>query len=583
MANLLLLCGRDGAAASYSTATLEAVADRLIPDNAPAETTVVRDDDLALVVAGNAEPVTMRDGAVCMGGMIDPPPDWHDPGGSVPDGTFALARTDDSRVELLSDAVGSRSLFYRQFDDCFVAATSQRAIAHFGDRVVPDEEAVAWMVSSGTLGPPATWDRRVELLPPDARLEQDRSAWTLTVDSRPLTVAPEPSPESHHRDRLADAIERSSTGLDLDPADWRLPLSGGLDSRELLLQFRDHRGLEAITWGTADALAASRSDADCARRLAGAVDVDHSYHELPAVPDDVEIVFDRFLTAGEGRVDHVAGYVDGFETYATLAREGVAGIIRGDVSQSSTAVKTAAHARLNAGARLLDDYDALSSLAVRGAARQTWPERFHRRPDETLPTWRDRLYQSYRIPHVLAALTDLKLPYVEVVNPMLTRPVVEVVRGLPDDARTGKRLFKEHVVDRSPDVPVAERGATPSYETIFGADHVVGYLREALDTAAARDRVGSAVVDWTLESMGPRSSDGRDTAPAATEWPSVLDALKFRVASAMPTAVTSAVASRLPVRAPSLAIDPNHLAFRLFIAVSMLDRLERDAARLSAR
>jgi hypothetical protein len=63
----------------------------------------------------------------------------------------------------------------------------------------------------------------------------------------------------------------------------------------------------------------------------------------------------------------------------------------------------------------------------------------------------------------------------------------------------------------------------------------------------------------------------------------VLDALKFRVASAMPTAVTSAVASRLPVSAPSLAIDPNHLAFRLFIAVSMLDRLERDAARLSAR
>ena len=568
MTNLLYLRGSDGATHRYTDADLRRVADRITPDNAPGDTRIVRDGDTAVCLVGGGS-VPTRGTSVCMGRLCPQTPDWDEPGAAPPDGTYAIVRDDPETVELVSDAVGSRSLYYRLFDDLFVASTSQRAVSHFADSLSFEPRTIPWMVASGTLGHHATWDRRVELLAPDSRLRLDGSAWDIEVTRRQPSVAAEgPTIET--------ALGESCRGFDLDPSNWALPLSGGIDSRSLLLEYRDADGIETVTWGTADALADPDSDAAVARDVAAACDVPHTYHELPTAPDDPETVFDRFLTAGEGRIDHVGGYVDGFETFASLARDGVDGIVRGDVAQSQTVVKSAEHVRVNVGARLLSDYDTLPSLSVPASERQRWPERFDRRPSESLAAWRDRVYRRYRIPYVLAALSALKEPYVELVNPLLTRRSVRAFRGLSDEARTGKRRFAEYVRNEGPDVRVAASGAVPSYTDVFGAADTVDYLHRSIDTDRTRDLLGSDLVEWTLDEMGERPESGAGTAPSGAEWSSVTDAVKYGVATALPAGVTALVAERTPLAPPKIAIDPNHLAFRLHLVRSMADRLAAD-------
>ena len=60
------------------------------------------------------------------------------------------------------------------------------------------------------------------------------------------------------------------------------------------------------------------------------------------------------------------------------------------------------------------------------------------RSGESLTVWRDTLYHEYRIPVYLAALGDLKLPYVEQMNPLLSRKILTVFRCFPDHLRKGK-------------------------------------------------------------------------------------------------------------------------------------------------
>lgn len=176
MAELILLCGRGGTLDSYTAADLETAADRILPESAPQNVEVVRDDGV-LTCRINAPGSLPTQGTSARLGRLTPrADDWHEPGAPVPDGSYGIVRVDSNAIELVADATASRTIYYRLFDDLFVATTSQRAIAHFADEFVLDEAAVAWMISSGTLGPRQAWDERTEHVPPDG--------WFDSIDRR---------------------------------------------------------------------------------------------------------------------------------------------------------------------------------------------------------------------------------------------------------------------------------------------------------------------------------------------------------------------------------------------------------------
>ena len=74
------------------------------------------------------------------------------------------------------------------------------------------------------------------------------------------------------------------------------------------------------------------------------------------------------------------------------------------------------------------------------------PDGLQQGAGESLETWRDRLQQQFRVPFVLGALSDLKLPYVEIINPLLSDSIVDFIRQLPDALRTNKVLLRRFAV-----------------------------------------------------------------------------------------------------------------------------------------
>ena len=571
MAEVLVACGRDGVVDSYTPGEFETIADRILPDNAARNVEVIRDDGVATCIINGSDSLATHGASVCLGQLIPPREDWSEPGAPRPDGSYGLVRVDADSIELVADVTASRTLYYRLFDDLLVVSTAQRAIGHFADEFVLDDGAIAWMVANGNLGPAQTWDERVEWVLPHGTVRLDRSAWELTETTQPATFESTDEPKSVHRDRLGTALDETFAAFDVDADAWELSLSGGLDSREILRRLRDAEGLRAISWGTEDALDTPGSDAARARELAAASDVEHRYYTLPELPDDGETVLDRFVTAGEGRTDHIAGYLDGCSVFADLSTRGVHGLVRGDEGFGWKTVGAPRDVRKVIAAMMVDDYDKFRSLSVPEAQQQQFPERLERRPEESLATWRDRLYHTHRLPVLMGALTAIKTPYVEVVNPFLTQRILETVRTVPDELRTDKRLYAEYVKERSPDVPVATQSANPDAERFLACDGSRAFFRCSLDTDHARSVFGDELLEYTLDGLG----DERGTGDATSGL--TLDAVKRRVGRRLPKSTVRRIVAHTPVDRPASAISPARLAFRLYIIDTMVDRLTHDA------
>src|SRR6185436_5492136 len=122
----------------------------------------------------------LQGASIAIGPLLDPRDDWHVPGAALPDGGFALLRADDARVELVADSVGSRTLWYTFTEHELLVSTSQRALVTLLGSFEPNREALPWMLSSGTLGPTASWDSRVHRVQPGERVLLDRASWRMT-------------------------------------------------------------------------------------------------------------------------------------------------------------------------------------------------------------------------------------------------------------------------------------------------------------------------------------------------------------------------------------------------------------------
>lgn len=342
-----------------------------------------------------------------------------------------------------TDLVGGRTLWYAESNGALLISTSQRALIAWLGELQPADSAVGWFMLTGCLGPGASWDRRVRAMPPAAALHFNRASLRLEVvqGASPRFVTPR-APGAELQKELLTTLEAVVGGV---PRGSRtaLSLSGGLDST-LLLHLLDHgRSLQCVSWGAADALRNPGTDAAVARRLAHHYGA--AFRFLPIHPTPLDEAVDGFVAASEGRIDHLTGYLDGLALWKSLATEGqVQLLIRGDEAFGWVPVLTSSDVRRSVGAPELRDFGNASALRKNGLvdlAIPPLPDSLCRRA-ETLPAWRDRLYQEFRIPNILAALTTVKASYVETYNPLLDARILRIVGALPDAERTDKRFVR---------------------------------------------------------------------------------------------------------------------------------------------
>ena len=567
MSGLIVACARPGTELPYSAADLRRCAARLSPDHiTPHAPLLLEQPGLTVAVVNPMPDLPRAPGAVCLGGLVGAGDGWGAPGSRRPDGSYAVCRWDAERLELVTDNLASRALWYVLSGDLFLASTSQRALVCLLGDLRLNEAAVAWLASSGTLGPDNAWDTRLRRVPAAAVLSLDRRTWTTQCTAGSLDPDPQPLPDEVHLQRWRDAILETCAELRVSLDTWLLPLSGGLDSRTLLAALiEDGRRPRCVTWGLRRSLDDPESDSVVARRLADHYGVEHSFFPTDPGDEPPRVLIDRFLVAGEGRTDQMAGYLDGLAVWKTLFDDGVTGVIRGDEpAWGYTALHTDTYVRRRAHFQTVPDYPPTHLIRHLGLAPQPLPDWAWRREDESLVFYRDRLYERQLLPASLAPLNDVKCAYVEVANPFLADRVVKAARELPENLRSRRQGFKAVASVLGPQIPEAKHSA------LVGSSHLLSCSMTLIDAIIAE--LSSTDAERICERQG------LDRVVSGLRKPRTLHARR-RLRDAVRAVVPRSVRVRVNPD-PALTLSTFTLALRLHMASRMAAMLNADAAAL---
>ena len=576
MAGLIIVCEREGHRLGSSAAGVRRCAERIVPDNIEAHPPLLWERDGVVAAAVNPGPGTLfRDGAVAVGQLCDcgelyeAGERWWEPGSSVPDGSFALCRVSDTRVELVTDLYASRTLWYVLTDDLFLAASSQRVLVALLGGFELNHEAVSWMLSAGHLPPGAGWDARLRRVPPACRLTLDRRTWTLDQVRHLVPIVPAEGSEQEHVERLRNAILDACARLDVPWETWLLALSGGMDSRSILVGLAcAGRRPTCVTWGREAARGDPKNDAAIGERVADRFGVPHVFCSTDFTGEPLDLVLGRFLAVSEGRLDHFDAYTDGLRMWKLLFDSGVGGVVRGDEPTQGYQWHYSSEgvSRLRALAHMVADYPPTHVIHRLGLAPQTWPDDLRKRAGEPRCAYSGRLFQEVMSPAMMSPLNDLKGQYLEVANPFLSRAVVVACHTMPEPLRRGRRAMKAVQASMKVGIPFAERHAPVDRSVWFARPDFRPELRRGLSLPAA-ERLFSEEAIALIEAA-------LDDGPTPSLW--------ARVRPRVKEAVPKRVSDRLKLR-PRLTGTAGSLAFRAYIAVRMVELLTGDAALLGPR
>ncbi|MEX2565594.1 MAG: hypothetical protein WD431_06605, partial [Cyclobacteriaceae bacterium] len=274
---------------------------------------------------------------VLMGGLFGDFKEWDAIGQAGIDGSFAIFRDHAKFCEICSDVAGTRSIWYYMDKEHFIAATSQRAIVMFLGNFEFNHEVVPWMLSTGSLGPFFSWDKRIKLLPPDSAFLLDKENWTANVKSEPIVFENRKITKKEGYNRVFDAIRNTFNHLRLDFDKWAVTLSGGKDSRGILLTLlaksEAAKKIKTFTHGHRGNHEIKGTDGYIAKKITKKYGVSNEFFSAMTISEEesLELIYERILKVGEGRVDHIQAYLDGFSFWKHLFDSKTEGILRGDI------------------------------------------------------------------------------------------------------------------------------------------------------------------------------------------------------------------------------------------------------------
>ncbi len=567
MSQLIYLCFRDSAHLAHPAPDVGKILQRLRADNIPHEPPLIIDEAGILCGITHANDTALiHETSICFGNWTQVNPDWHRPLCALPDTFHLLLRSDDAHVEIATDAVGSRTIWYLHNEELFIASTSQRAIVTYLRSFVPEEKAMLWMLSSGTLGPGHAWDKRIHCLPGSSRLLLDRDTWQIKHTSEPIEFQPEARGTAGHQKALSALLEATFDRSRLDYEQWAITLSGGYDSRYIFHQLKGHRKLTSVSWGLQSALNDPNTDAAIAKVIAAQHGVPHQFFPVDTEPVAAKRVFQRFVHLGEGRTDLVSGYRDGFALWKTLHEESTAGIIRGDEGFGWKPVQNQSDVLRSIGLTLLSHYADQDLFRTFGnVAAQELPLRWQQREDESLATWRDRLYHEFRIPYILAPLNNLKSHYVEIINPLLANDFIRFIRTVPDELRTDKQLFKQIVEATDQRMGFAKYGTAGNHWDLLKTAEVGEFLAQELQLAKEKTILPTPFIDTILQGSKVVAADRTGLRVPVNR---LVRKLRNRWRRLTPTNYMGQ------------PVDYNRLAFRAYIIYEMHQTLAADATVL---
>ena len=572
MSGLILVCHRTKEQSGFSQPDFQGIADSITPDDIEPAIETYQEPGLSLTIVDPTKCVSTDGTSACVGLLLDPSDNWAELGSGKPDGVFALFRADQSAVELITDSLGQRTIWYAQTQSLFIASTSQRAIIRILGDFQPNKNVIPWMLATGCLGPYQSWDKRIRMVPPNSVLALDRSTWQVQLQQDQLDYAESDESPQQLEDRLLSILQDTFNRISIDCSNMVLPLSGGYDSRTILMLLQDRKNLSCFT--IAPKMSNKYNTWSITTRLAEHYGVPLRFLERNNSDDTVKSVFERFLIASEGRIDGISGYQDGFKLFKTLRDEGTQGVIWGDEVFGWKQLDTLDDVKRLLGLSPLSEYENIPELSSLGLTDIEFPDSLKAQPGESGSSWFGRLYQDFRVPHTLSARVDCKSRYVEVLNPLMCKELVKLARELPDEQRQWKRLVSKVVGDLSPDIPFyssathdgkfrrLEKNVQPQlWSTREGVEVII----EELDSVHARQVLPAQFIDFLLANVKATSHKPNKMKQSIRSFLASMAPNRFRMKLSQ---------QRDRKKAP--VININELGFRAYMIVKMNKMLAED-------
>ncbi len=455
----------------------------MVPDNIKPHKAYTYIDDYTFTYIYNpVEQLIVNKGSYCLGLADNSRGNILSIQSPAPDGTYAIVRVDKNHIEVLSDYTGMRTIWHYHDEENFIASTSQRMIISFLGNFKFNKDAVRWMLSSGTLGLGNSWDSRIKPIEGNTIVSLDRKNWEINYQSnKRIQIKPKLINKEWHKNNFKSSLCATISNMNIDINSWKLALSGGKDSRCILYYLKNLSGLNTVTWGLRKSQKQNRGDSAIAKVLAENCGFNHSFQTTDISSAGFSLILQRFIEAGEGRIDHISGYMDGMQLWRNLFESGHS-IIRGYDALGATERKITneRQARLTADLKLTADYKNSIIPVEFEITEKDLPNYLKRIKTESLSQWRDRLWLNFRTPVVTAALDEIKVAYVEIVNPLLYKNVVEAIVILPDELRNGKSLFTEIVNEMFPEIPYASVASIEDADEILKRNDILVMMKQEL-------------------------------------------------------------------------------------------------------
>jgi hypothetical protein len=447
--------------------TIKKICIQLAPDNIQAnEPEVHVGKNWSYGIMNPTSSLLKTDSGVMLGKIFGDNENWDNVGKTGLDGSFAIFRNNSKFGEINSDIAGTRSIWYYFDEEYFIASTSQRAMIMFLGSFEMNKEVVPWMLSTGSLGPFLSWDKRIKLLQPDASLTLNKEKWEIMIQNVPIVYECRKLTKKEGSKRVLDAIKDTFKDLNLDFEKWAITLSGGKDSRGILLTLLANgdkaKNIKTYTHGHKGSQQIKGTDGAIAKKIANKYGVYNEFFSSMTFSQEESLnaILERILKVGEGRVDHLKAYVDGFSFWKYLFHNKTEGIVRGDICFGfpfSAKIRTEKEANKFTNFFPCNEWSNLEHLEKAGMMEHRFPDTLRPNKGESMGIFRERIYTSYRLPIVLSALSDFKLSYVEVINPLLSRKIVNAIRTLPENLILGSPIWGAYLNQLENKIPYAHQ------------------------------------------------------------------------------------------------------------------------------
>ncbi|MCH7636265.1 MAG: hypothetical protein IIA12_01165, partial [Proteobacteria bacterium] len=489
---------------------MEMAADRILPpqlrDRGLVE--ISSTGSLLTAVYGRREQVLTHDFGILAGvvsGFEAGQPDlWWTVDGLVPDGSFMLIRGDSDTLVAITDYAGSRSVWHARLD-CggIVVSTCLELIVSLLGKFTFDDRALGWFLSSGTVGPRRSWDKKIKPLLRDSCLRARRSDAGVSVQVSKVERESVSLP-SYDADKLREELLAALADFSIGSEPWLLALSGGYDSRAILAGTGHIEDLRCVTWIDEDCSGNGDSDVDIACRLAAAAGRDHEVKTIrrPTSAADLELALRRFVRYSDGRVDNILAYVDGMAIWDEMSAGEPGRLFRGDELFGTSIALQESRIRHNMNLDCFHDF--ASSPAQRdlaGRYSHEIPRSMLQKSGESVSHWRLRLRADFELPSVYAALNNLRSRFLESCCPLLDRRLVQVAASIEGHKLDERVLYTQAVATMYPDIPIAMRRSTLDQETFLRFPQVVELLQGHLEQDFAREALGSRCVQAAYASI----------------------------------------------------------------------------------